>query len=89
MKMTADQRRKLRDYISAIGVGELPELLEILTEVEDDSELIEMAIIASVFDGTPVNIADYLAVNGVCTEDVAAAFASIITRLRRAPHGWN
>jgi len=31
-RMTTGQRRALRDYISAVGVGKAPVLLEILAE---------------------------------------------------------
>jgi hypothetical protein len=31
-RMTTDQRRQLRDYVCAVGVGKAPVLLEILAE---------------------------------------------------------
>jgi hypothetical protein len=49
--MVEFQRRALRDYISAVGIGKTPVLLKILTEIEDDFELIKVCVIASVFDG--------------------------------------
>jgi hypothetical protein len=49
--MTPNQRRTLRDYISAVGVGKIPLLLTVLTEIEDDPELLMVSVIASIFDG--------------------------------------
>ena len=59
--MTTNQRRVLRDCISAVGVGKTPVLLEILAEIEDDFELLKTFVIAQIFDGqTAQEITEFL-----------------------------
>ena len=47
-RMTTDQRRALRDYISAVGLGKNPVLLKIPAEIDDDFELLTTCVVASV-----------------------------------------
>jgi hypothetical protein len=71
-RMTPNQRRALRDYVCAVGVGKTPLLLEILAEIEDDSELLMVSVIASIFDGrTPRETTEFLRERGICESDIA------------------
>jgi hypothetical protein len=90
--LSAEQRQQLRDFISAVGVGKNPTLLEILEETEDDFELIKIGIVASAFDGqTPRQTTEFLKERGVCAEDIIRALRAILATVQGPEfvHGWN
>ena len=90
--MTTDQRRALRDYISAVGVGKNPVLLKILEEIEGDFELIKVCVIASVFDDqTPRETTEFLRERGICEPDIARVFRVLLADVQGGHfvHVWN
>jgi hypothetical protein len=92
--MTTDQRRQLRDYVSAIGVSKAPVLLEILSEIADtdDFEMLRASVVVDIFDGqTPRKTTEFLRERGISEADIARVFRAVFADVQRAHfvHGWN
>jgi hypothetical protein len=91
-RLTADQRRQLRDYISAIGVSGNPVLLKALAEIDDDFELLTICVVASAFDRrTPQQTSEFLKARGICATHIARALKVVFDSVQGQPfvHGWN
>ena len=93
-RLTTDQRRQLRDYISAIGVSKVPLLLQALSEIADtdDFELLRACVVADIFDGrTPRQTSEFLISHGICKSDIARAFGAVLAGVQgpQFVHGWN
>jgi len=75
--------------------GRFPELLEILARIvdgEDDFELVQVYILASVFDDrTPRQTTEFLCKCGICLTDIIRALKTVYDRVQGLPvvHGWN
>jgi hypothetical protein len=92
--LTTDQRRQLRDYVCAIGVGKAPVLLEILSGIGDtnDFELLRACVVASIFHGqTPRQTTEFLRERGICDTDIARVFDAVLVGAQgpERVHGWN
>jgi hypothetical protein len=91
-RMTTDQRRQLRNYISAVGVSGNPALLKILAEIDGDFELLATCVIASLFDNqTPRQTTEFLRERGISATDIAWALKAVIAGVQgpQFVHGWN
>jgi hypothetical protein len=92
-RLTTDQRRQLRDFVSAVGIDGNPVLLKILAEIDDDDfELLTTCVVASVFDNrTPRQTTDYLKERGICVTDILRALRAVLDSVQgpQFVHGWN
>jgi hypothetical protein len=93
-QLTNFQRRQLRDYISAVGVGKAPVLLRILSEMvdADDFELLTTCVVTSIFDSrTPRQTTEFLRERGICVADILRAFKAVLASVQgpQFVHGWN
>jgi hypothetical protein len=94
-QMTDSQRRQMRTYVSAIGVGKAPELLGILARIvdgEDDFELVQVYILASIFDDrAPQQTTEFLTECGIGVADIVQALKTVYDRVQNlhAVHSWN
>ena len=92
--MTPNQRRQLRDHVSAVGVSKSPELLKALSEITntDDFDLLRACVVADIFDGrTPRQTSAFLLSHGICESDIARVLGVVLasTQSPCVVHGWN
>ena len=90
--LTDFQRRQLCDYISTVGLGENPVLLEILAEVDDDFELLTTCVVAATFDNqTPRQTTEFLKERGIRRRDILRALRAVLAGVQGSSfvHGWN
>jgi hypothetical protein len=91
-QLSDSQRQRLRNYVAAVGAYKKPVLLRILSECENDRDLIQAVIVADCFSagGTPEEITVFLTANGVHIADIESIFHSVLGAANRPGlHGWN